>query len=108
MKEKLKQELKEIFEEFKRIPFPDRSDNYELCNILFDLVELDGWVVGMKNSYLTRGTVNKERVFIDDNWNTRLRNFVPSSENESKSVEEYKKYKSYLDKMVWILKKIQK
>ncbi|MEK9150298.1 MAG: hypothetical protein AAB267_09695 [Candidatus Desantisbacteria bacterium] len=101
----MKEILRKKFEEFRRIPFPNRSENDELCDILFDLVELDGHIAGLVSSYLSGGIIKKELVFIDEGLNARLENFVLSSEDEAKTVEEYKKYKAYLDELVQILKR---
>lgn len=99
-----KDKLAIAFQEFIKIDFPVPSENDELNDIYFELLEYDGHVAGLVSSYLKGSPINKEFIF-------RNKTIINSLNNFSGYTEEFLSLKCYfgkLDDMVQMLSRLDK
>lgn len=95
--------LRETFEKFKSMPFPENPENDELYDIFSDLVQLDGHIAGLASSVLSGKIVDKELVFVDEEMNNRLNLINTNSRKEAKELLALRDYKRELDSLTNIL-----
>ena len=92
--------LKDEFELFKSMPFPEKPDDDELYDIFSELVELDGHIAGLVSSMLKGKKVNRELLYVDQTFNKLVDDYHPKSKEFQAEMQAYKDYKKKLDRLL--------
>lgn len=100
MNEELK-ELVQAFEDFKRMPFPEDSDDDEASQLHAELAEYDSFIAGIVSTLLEGGRVSPHLLKFDDDLKTRLEKVARESRQPAaSSAEEYLRYLDALRRLI--------
>ena len=88
--------VKEQYNKILDCKFPEPPENDILYDLFTELVELDGYIMGIVSSYLKCGVVDRKKLKCDAEF---LRIYSQIN-NSSKELDEILKYKKELDKLI--------
>lgn len=97
-------QLREAFNQFKKIPFPRSSSNILLGNIHDELIEYDSFLAGLINSYLSGKSINIDLVSYDIDLEKKIREYISTKREETALAEQYLQYMKNLKKMIDLVK----
>lgn len=100
------EELRGKFEAFKRMPFPDAPCDDALDFAFANLIELDGHVAGLVSTFLITKEVDRNLVYVDEELNHQLEEFIPKSDESTVELASLRIYKKKLDELVLALLKV--
>ncbi len=88
--------VKEQYNRVLAYKFPDSPEDDNLYDLFSELVEIDGYIMGMVSKYLKNGEIDLEKLKCDDEF---MRIYAQIG-NISEEMYEIIKYKEELDKLI--------